>query len=141
MKAINTSQLIKPTTGNLSNLLNSAAISTISLGTLMSNTNDYVTEISNKPLYVPQKEITLLQFMRLYKVGNIPVIDFLVVYVMLCVLNNLYFNLDYKSILIGTVPFTIVFNILSNPKCKISQSVIIILIASLGYFGWNWLNQ
>ena len=141
MKAINTTQIIKPTTtGNFNNLLKSAAISTISLGTLMDRSNDYVTEISPKSSKTPKKEISLLQFMRLYNVGNIPVIDFIVEYVMLCVLNNLYFKLDYKSILIGTIPFTIIFNLSSNPKCKISSSVIIILLMSLGFFGWNWLS-
>jgi|SRR5579872_257063 len=142
MKAINTTHLIKPTTSSphLSTLLNSAAISTISLGSLMDRPRNYTNKISNSSNDKSPKEITLLHFMRLYKVGNIPIIDFVVVYLMLCVLNHLYFHLDYKIILISAIPFTIIFNLLADPNCKLSQSTLIVLAASIGYVVWSWLT-
>ena len=151
MKSIISSQFIKPTASaiNLNNLLSSAAVSTLSLGSLMTHSNNYtrsnvnardVSTVPSRSHSAPAKEITLMHFMRLYKIGNIPVIDFIAVYIMLCILNNLYFHTDYKNVLISAIPFTIIFNILSNHRYKLTNTTLVVLTLSVGYLLWNWLS-
>ncbi len=71
----------------------------------------------------------LLEFSRLYKVCDIPIIDFIVTYIFLYYFNCLYFHHDFKIILIMTVPITLLFNILTNPNVQITSSIIVIIIS------------
>jgi len=80
-----------------------------------------------------EKEISLLDFSRLYKIGKIPVIDFIIVYILLYSINSIYFRYDYKIVLIITIPITIIFNLFTNPQLKLSTIMLIILILSIFY--------
>lgn len=137
--------IIKPTADldgftNL-NFANKAAISAMGLTTVIAeeSLND------PKPINVgnlgkntkstdSQSEMNLLDFSRLYKIGGIPVIDFILVYVLLFIANKLYLDFNYKIILVATIPITIIFElIISQGKIKLSFILILILIISIFY--------
>lgn len=79
------------------------------------------------------KEINLIEFTRLYKFGQIPIIDFIFVYIIIYLVNSIYLDLDYKIILVGAIPITIVINLLMNKKCKTTNIIILVLIMSMYY--------
>mgnify|MGYP001266214016 CR=1 FL=1 len=80
-----------------------------------------------------EPELTLWQFCRLYRIGKIPIMDFIVVYIILYALNCIFFHFDYKLILISTVPITLILEILTNQQLKVSAILIIILLVSVYY--------
>lgn len=57
-----------------------------------------------------EKQLNLWQFIRLYKIGQIPIIDFVVTYIVLYLFNLYYFHFDYKFILMMTILVVILFN-------------------------------
>ena len=80
-----------------------------------------------------QTEINIVDFCRFYKVGHIPVIDFLVGYVILYVLNNICPKFDYRLILIGTIPLVIIFNLATNEDIQTNLLLLLILVGSIIY--------
>lgn len=80
-----------------------------------------------------QEIINLWQFIRMYTISNIPLIDFIVVYVIIYIVNLLYLHYDKKFVLILTFPITILYNILSNNKLKITGFMLIIILISIYY--------
>lgn len=76
-------------------------------------------------------DLNLWKFSRLYTVGQIPIIDFIFVYIILYLVNYVFLGYNYKYILIGTIPLVILFNLITNPKMKISWFIVIIFIASI----------
>jgi hypothetical protein len=156
-KINNTNKLMKNTgpANNLSKLFNSAAISTIGLSSIITAQDIYPQQSkyehdidTNKS---SRKEITLLHFMRLYKLGDIPVMDFIMIYIIFFVFNNLYFNIDYKIILIGSIPFTILFNMISvfcenklgsHKKKHITSKIsLFIMILCIGYILLHYMHE
>ena len=77
--------------------------------------------------------MNLLEFSRMYKLGQIPIIDFIIGYIFLYIINSIWTKYDYKLILIITVPLVIIFNLLLNPDVKLSIGLGIILVVSI-YF-------
>lgn len=75
----------------------------------------------------------LWEFMHLYKIGGISVVDFFVIYVLLYVYNSLYLHADKKIILVSAIPITIIYNILTDKKMKASWFIILILLISVIY--------
>lgn len=105
----------------------------------MSNKHNLKTQF-NKPLKTyyednekPIPRYSLLDFIRLYKIGGIPIIDFFIVYIILYMINKIHFNYDFKLVLVATIPVTIVFNLVINKKIKITLIIIIILLLSMLY--------
>ncbi len=98
-------------------------------------TEDDNNQINNPKVIIPQNQeiISLWQFLKLYTIGDIPIIDFCIVYVILYVINSLYLHYDYKIILVLTVPITIIYNILTNKRLKISIFMVVAIIVSM-YF-------
>lgn len=80
---------------------------------------------------VPKSRMNLLEFSRLYKICEIPIINFVMVYISLYCLNCLYFDCNFKNVLLLTIPITLIFSIISNPKLKMSSTMLIILIISI----------
>lgn len=78
-------------------------------------------------------ELNLWQFSRLYEFQNIPIVDFFLMYIVLYSINAVYFNYNYKFILISTIPLTIVINIIINPSIKLTNLLMAVIVASLGY--------
>lgn len=90
------------------------------------NKND---DLKNKSQSGSKYQISLLDFSRMYTIYNIPFVDFFVVYVVLYCLNNLRCfdrEIDFKVILISTIPITIFFNIITNKKMIIDHVIVII---------------
>jgi hypothetical protein len=81
-----------------------------------------------------KKEINVLHFCRLFKIGQIPVFDFIIIYLLFYVLNKLYLQCSYKFVLIYAIFTTIFINIVTNRKVRQSKIAIIILIISFFYF-------
>lgn len=81
------------------------------------------------PKYKP--EINLFDFSRLYTIGHIPVIDFVIVYIILYCLNCLCLDFDFKVVLIGAIPLTILINLLSNDKVNISVGLLTVLFVTI----------
>ena len=77
--------------------------------------------------------ISLWQFSKMYTIMKIPIIDFLLTYLFIYVINALYFKYDYKVILIVTIPITIILNILLNKNIEITNILMFIIITSIYY--------
>jgi len=79
----------------------------------------------------PEQKINLLEFSRLYKICEIPIINFVIVYIILYCLNCLHFDYDFKIILVAAVPITLIFSMISNPMLNMSISMMIVLIITI----------
>ena len=77
------------------------------------------------------RELNLWQFSRLYTIGEVPVIDFLIVYIILYLLNFMCSHYNYKFVLLATIPITIILNIFVNNKMKCTGVTMIILVISI----------
>lgn len=77
-----------------------------------------------------QQTMNIINFSRLYKIGQIPVFDFIIIYVLLYIINRVYFHWDCKIILVVTIPITIVFNLLTNERIRLTNSMMILLLLS-----------
>lgn len=125
--------IIKPvSTAKLGDLTTMAAATGAFVATVNNNddNNNYIRRSNSNPSSIPanEKKINLVEFSRLYRIGQIPIIDFIVVYIILYIVNALCWNFDFKFILVATIPITILFNIFSNKQLKISWVIIVILI-------------
>lgn len=78
-----------------------------------------------------KSNLNLLEFSRLYKIYEIPIINFVIIYIILYGLNCLHFDCNFKNVLILTIPITLIFSAISNPKLKLSPVMVIVLIASV----------
>lgn len=81
-------------------------------------------------------ELNLWQFSRLYEFQNIPIVDFFLFYIILYSINAIYFNYNYKFILVSTIPLTIVFNIIINPSIQLTNLLMIMIVTSLCYLAF-----
>lgn len=88
-----------------------------------------------------EEKINLWKFIRLYTISGIPLIDIIIVYVILYIINSLYCGYNYKFVLILTVPITILFNMLTNKKFKLSIFILIVLIISIYYLLTSHFDQ
>lgn len=88
-----------------------------------------------------ESEINLLQLSRLYTIGQIPIMDFIVLYLILYVLNFLCFQCNYKLILVSTIPLVIIFNLLINKDMKMTWTLFIILIVTISYLFYNYVRS
>lgn len=96
---------------------------------------------STKEISESDKEISLLEFSRLYKIGQIPIMDFIAIYIILYLFNSICLHYNYKLILVSTIPITILFDILTNNNLKISGIMIFVLIISILYLIISVKNQ
>lgn len=80
-----------------------------------------------------QPDLKLWKFIRLYKIGNIPIVDFIFVYIGLYIINSLWFHADHYLTLILTIPITLLLNIIFNKKIKITITIFFIIIIFLVY--------
>lgn len=87
----------------------------------------------NDTILSTEKQLNLWQFCRLYTIGQMPIMDFFVIYVILYSINTICTDYNYKLILIATIPLTIIFNIFTNKNIKISGLLILILLTSFYY--------
>lgn len=88
------------------------------------------------------KNVTnLWQFSKIYTVGNIPIIDFLIVYIFLYLINSIYQKYNYKLVLIATIPFTIILNIFINKNIKISWIILLVLMISIYFLFYEYYNM
>lgn len=76
---------------------------------------------------------SLLQLARMYKIGGISIVDFIFVYIILYILNSFWLNLNYKFILLVTIPITIVFDLLVNDDFSLGLATSAVLIVSIVY--------
>lgn len=80
-----------------------------------------------------QPDLKLWKFTRLYKIGKIPIVDFIFVYIGLYIINSLWFHVDHYLTLILTIPITLLLNIIFNKTIKITMTIFIIIIIFLVY--------
>ena len=76
---------------------------------------------------------TLMEFIRMYKIGNIPIMDFLITYILLYVSNKLYLNLDNKYVIIATIPITLLMDMILDDEITPSILIISIIIITCTY--------
>ncbi len=80
-----------------------------------------------------EKEMSLWDYCKSYQIKNIPIIDFLIAYIFLYLLSKTWLHYDFKCVLVATLPLVLIFNLLENPKVKMSDGIFIILILSVTY--------
>lgn len=80
-----------------------------------------------------KKRTNLIQFCRMFCIKEIPIVDFFVVYGILYFSNQYYLNVDYKCILIGTIPATLILNLLLNKNSKPTLLIMSIILISIVY--------
>ena len=78
-----------------------------------------------------KKELTFIQFLRMYRIGQIPIMDLIFIYIMIYVANSLYFKCKYQWTLLMSIIFTIIIAIIVDRNFKMSIIIIIILIISI----------
>lgn len=93
---------------------------------------------SNTMLYKPdvpkkRREMNVYHFCRLFTIGEIPIIDFIIIYLLLYFLNKIYFQCCYKLVLIAAIFTTILFNITTNKNVRQSGYIIIIIVLGFLY--------
>lgn len=103
-------------------IFRAGSLNTIGVGAALSNnqtyykqTNDYHSS-DNK--YNCENKMNLYQFSRLFKIGGVPFMDFVTVYILLYISNNMYFNICNEKILVSTIPATVLFNYFIHNKPK-----------------------
>ena len=96
------------------------------------NNNLLVTKEKTGNLIIDEKkEMSLLEFSRLYKIGQIPIMDFVMIYILLYVLNSICLKYDYKYILIATIPLVILLNLITNKSLKMNWFLLVIVLGSI----------
>ena len=95
------------------------------------NSLDYKENIDDVP--ESNGEINLWQFLRMYRIAEIPIMDWFIIYIFIFCLNSLYLHYDYKWVLLISIPMTILFNVLANKKFQVSGIIIIILVITTYY--------
>ena len=80
-------------------------------------------------------KLNLWEFSRMYQVYNIPVTDFIIVYLILYCVFHIYSYDNLKLALIMTIPITLIFNMVTNPKLTVGtyNTIFIIVIIFLVY--------
>jgi hypothetical protein len=81
-------------------------------------------------------ELNLISFTRMFRFGNLPIIDFIVVYLILYVINKSYLRCDYQHIFALTILIVIGINILDNKTFRFSKLILILIIISVSYLVW-----
>lgn len=110
------------------------AITSIGFNTIHDDSNRHITHVNANENESGEREINLIDFSRLYKVGQIPIVDFFIVYIFLHFVNLVYFKYDYSAAFIATIPTTVIIYLLTNRKYKISFMVIIIMAVCVYLF-------
>lgn len=90
----------------------------------------HVETFDNEETDVPKKKVTLLEFIRMYTISKIPIMDFIIIYIILYSLNCIYVDCDFKIVSVGTVPLTILLNMLFNDNFVESFGVILVFVMS-----------
>ena len=85
----------------------------------------------------PVKSKSLLEFIRMYKIGNVPIMDFIIVYILLYVGNKLHFNLENQYIILSTVPITLLIDLLLDDEITPSVIMYGIIILTVFYLFFN----
>lgn len=138
------SPMSSPRKGNLTNIIAGTAIG-VAAGTAIeennNKSNNYLTKQSDFQK-IEIEQINLLEFSRLYKIAGIPIMDFVITYILLYCINALYLKYDCKIILILTFPVTIIFNMLINEKLKMTNLILLVLVLSIiCLFNTNPINN
>ncbi|XWV25218.1 putative ORFan [Tupanvirus deep ocean] len=130
-----TSKIIKPTSNIKLAPLTSAALAGAGANVIIDDDKYNLLQKNPQATTVSENEqiINLWQFIRLYTVATIPIVDFIIVYTVIYTINSLYLHYNHKFVLISTVPFTILVSILMNKNMKISSFIIIVMIISIYY--------
>lgn len=131
------SQMTKPTSKtNLTPITNLMLVGAgIGAGTVILDESDknYTQSIISKSNEISnhKSQVNLIEFSRLYTIGQIPIIDFIVIYILLYIVNHIYLKFDYKYILIATIPIVICFNLITNKNLKISWGMLVVLFGCM----------
>ena len=126
--------------------LSKIAIPALVAGSIISAEEDnplyYMKEDQNAMQIDTSKEISLWEFSRLYKIGQIPILDIILIYIILYLFNSLFLNYNFKFVLILVIPVTILFNVLTNKEFKISWLILLLFIISVYYlYRHNFSNM
>jgi len=91
--------------------------------------------------HVNKQYISLLQFCRLFTLDSIPIIDFVVIYVLIYLINLSYFRYDFKIVIILAILVTICINLIfNNDDVKLSLFIILAIIGCMYYLIANTSN-
>lgn len=132
-------KLSKPvSTSKMNSITNAALLSTAAGAVVLSDldNNTYVKEENNNTNNNEKKddiesEINLWEFSRLYTIADIPIIDFIIIYIIIYLLNKICMNLNYKFILVLAIPITIIFELFTNKNTNVSNILLIIFVISI----------
>lgn len=119
------------------------ALSTSGAAIIMDDVNDKILEnerIMSTHTSKNQESLNLWQFSKLYKIGNIPIIDFFICYVVLYMFNCLYNFCDHKITLIATIPIVLIFNLITNPFVETSPLILIVIFLTSLYVFYTFNN-
>lgn len=77
--------------------------------------------------------ISLLKFSRLYTFGSVPIIDFISIFLIFYVLNQLTYHYKFSTILFFSIAITICINLIFNKETMLNLFICITLIICLYY--------
>lgn len=124
-------KMLKPTSNAKLIPLTTIALAGAGAEIINEDNNDQI----NYKMMIPKnmETINAWQFLKLYTVSGIPIVDFFFIYVILYVINSIYLHYNYKLVLLLTIPITIIYNIITNKKLEISVFMVVSIIVS-AYF-------
>lgn len=93
-----------------------------------------------KPTDEQPDEMSLLEFIKMYKVGEIPIFHFIIFYILFYIINCIFLNYDFKIVLISAIPATLLYELAVNPQRKLTLVMLIILALTI-YYVLTCVNQ
>ena len=72
-------------------------------------------------------EMSFMQFLRSYRIGQIPIMDLIIIYIIIYISNALYFKCSYQMPLLISIIITIALAMLFDKNFKLSIIILIIL--------------
>ena len=121
--------LYKPTSNiNLKRLAGAAIASTGAALIVDDDDSDTPAKIYTESL----PTINLWQFIKMYTIFHIPIVDFIITFIIIYCINALCFKYNIRYMLVAAIPITIILNLFINKKVTFSWTICILLVFSIG---------
>ena len=82
----------------------------------------------------------LIDCVRLQRIGAVSLIDFVLIYILLYIVNAWYLQYDYKIIFVLAITLTIFINAIFNKQFKLSGLIMIIFLLSIIYLIYYYVT-
>lgn len=132
--SLNNTAALKATANNATMARNTALISVPLLATAgyyaLDDNEEKPVPVENATI-VADSEMSFMEFLRSYRIAQIPIMDLIAIYIIIYLANALYFKCSYQIPLLFAIIITIILVMVFDPKFKLSLIIILILAMSV----------